>query len=100
MVRKGWPMATTYYAYYLKTMDGPATRSHCLDDFDQRILSNTNSGENPLCSSYITLCSGGGKSVNFTIHHVVINNLFQDRLRSIGQFRVWKVAYALRKLHD
>jgi hypothetical protein len=38
--------------------------------------------------------------VNFTIHYVVINDLVQDRLRSMGQFRVWKVAYALRKLHD
>jgi hypothetical protein len=100
MVRKGWPVAAAYYAYHLETMDGPATRSHCLDDFDQRILSNTNSDETRLCSSHITLCSGGGKSVNFTIHHVVINDLVQDRLRSIGQFRVWKVAYALRKLRD
>jgi hypothetical protein len=100
MVRKAWPVAAAYYAYRLETMDGPAARSHCFDDFDQRILSNTNPDETPLCSSHITLCSGGENSVGFTIHHVVIHDLVQDRLRSMGLFRVWKVAYALRKLRD
>jgi hypothetical protein len=34
MVRKGWPVAAAYYAYHLETMDRPATRSYCLDNFD------------------------------------------------------------------
>jgi hypothetical protein len=61
MVREAWPVAAAYYAYRLETMDGPAARSHCLDDLDQRILSSTNPDETPLCSSHITLCSGGEK---------------------------------------
>jgi hypothetical protein len=93
-------MAAAYYAYRLETMDGPATRSHYFDDFDQRILSNINSDETPLCSSHITLCSGDENSVGFIIHHIVIHDLVQDRLRSMGLFRVWKVTYALRKLRD